>query len=189
MNSKNLSESDIVRIASEAAAQIGAEAGIAIYEAERKKQKRKQRDRRLRDTRRLFSHYREIKAHAEDAIADMADMDEEDYDFFKNLMEEDRSIDVQTIITSKVRSAIMLAHIDAMLLKYEQIAMASKRPEEKRRFKALEAIYISDDAQTVQDIAAQENVHERTVYKDLDVAYARMSALLFGVQWVERTDE
>lgn len=193
MNTKTFSKEDAVRIAAEVAtknaAKIGAESGIARYESERAKQRKKRTDRRLRDTRRLLTHYREIKLHAENAIASLAEITDEDYDFFQRIMESDRGIDVQAIVTSKIRSSIMLAHIDAMLSKYGEISLASKRQEDARRYRILEAMCIKEPAETVAEIAERECVHERTVYKDLDVAYSKMSALLFGVQWIERGDE
>jgi len=192
-SSKTFSKEDAARIAAEVAtknaSKIGADAGIARYESEKKKEKRKRIDRRLRDTRRLLSHYREIKIHSEDAISALEEINDEDYDFFQRLMEDDHSVDVEAIVTSKVRSSIILAHIDTMLLKYQQIALASKRPEEVRRYNVLDAMYISDEHPTAADIAEHENVHERTVYKDLDVACEKMSALLFGVQWIERDSD
>ena len=191
---KTLSQADTAKLAAEIAAkkaaeigaEVGAAAGLKRYEAEQKRQKKKRIDRRLRDTKRLLTHYQEIKIHAEDAIASLAEINDEDYDFFQRLMEDDTSVDVDAIITSKVKSSIMLDHIDTMLHKYEQITFASKRDEEMRRYRVLESMCISDEPMSVAAIAERENVHERTVYKDLDAACSKMGALLFGVQWIER---
>ena len=90
------------------------------------------------------------------------------------------------IVRSKARSAIMLAHIDAMLRAYEIICLTSKRPEEQRRYRVLEAMYLRDEPVPAKDIAEAEGIDLRTVYKDLDAACEKMSALLFGIQWIER---
>lgn len=189
-NSKTFSKEEAARIAAEVAtknaARIGAEAAIAKYESERKKQKKLRSDRRLRDTKRLMKHYREIKLHAEDAIAALAEMSDEDYDFFQKLMEDDESVDVQAIVTSKARSSVMLAQIDAMLHKYEEISVASHREEDTRRYRILEAMYILDEPFTAAEVAQRENVNERTVYRDIEVACEKMGALLFGIQWIDR---
>ena len=65
-------------------------------------------------------------------------------------------------MTSKARSAIMIAHIDAMLLKYQQIAYASNRLEEIRRYNVLEGMYISDSGDSAEDIAIRENINVRS---------------------------
>lgn len=176
-------------VATEKAAELGAKAAIKTYENEKAKQSRRRNDRKLRDTKRLLMHYREIKIHAEDAIASLAEINDEDYDFFRRLMEDDRKVDVESIVTSKVRSSIMLDQIDTMLKKYEQISYATRREEEIRRYRVLDAMCISGELKTVREIAWAENVAERTVYRDLDVACSKMGALLFGIQWVERGDD
>lgn len=193
MEGRPLSALDAARIAAEIATRkagkIGADAGTTRYLEEKKRDSKRRKDRRLRDTRRLLRHYREIKAHAEDAITSLAEMKDEDYDFFQAFVTERNSVDVGAIVTSKARSAIMIAHIDAMLLKYQQIAYASNRLEEIRRYNVLEGMYISDSGDSAEDIAIRENINVRTVYKDLDSACARLSALLFGIQWIERDGE
>lgn len=193
MEGRPLSALDAARIAAEIATRkagkIGADAGTTRYLEEKKRDSKRRKDRRLRDTRRLLRHYREIKAHAEDAITSLAEMKDEDYDFFQAFVTERNSVDVSAIVTSKARSAIMIAHIDAMLLKYQQIAYASNRLEEIRRYNVLEGMYISDSGDSAEDIAIRENINVRTVYKDLDSACARLSALLFGIQWIERDGE
>jgi len=192
MSERKFSE-EAVRIAAEVAAKnaarVGAEAGIARYEAEQAKRRKKRADRRLRDTKRLLLHYREIKLHAEDAISSLNEITDEDYDFFQRLMESDTGVDVQAIVTSKIRSSIMLAHIDTMIQKYGEISMASRRSEDIRRYRILVAMCITEPAESLSEIAQRENIHERTIYKDLDAACVKMSALLFGVQWIERGDE
>lgn len=176
-------------VARDRAIELGAKEAIKTYESEKAKQSRRRSDRRMHDTKRLLMHYREIKVHAEDAIASLAEINDEDYDFFRRLMEDDRKVDVDSIVTSKVRSSIMLDQIDTMLHKYQQIAYSTRREEEMRRYRVLEAMCISDERKTVQEIAEMENIVDRTVYRDFDIACSRMGALLFGVQWIERNDE
>lgn len=176
-------------VATERTTELATKAAIKVCEREKAKQNKRRSDRRMRDTKRLLMHYREIKVHAEDAIASLSEINDEDYDFFRRLMEDDHRVDVESIVTSKVRTSIMLDQIDTMLRKYQQIAYASRRDEEMRRYRVLEAMCISDEPKTVQEIAAAENIVERTVYRDLDMAFAKMGALLFGVQWIERQDD
>lgn len=173
-------------IVAKLAAEIASKTALDVYTKQKEKEKKHRKDRRLRDTKRLMRSYREIKIHAGDAIASLAEVVNEDYEFFKCLMEDSDTIDVGAIVRSKARSAIMLTHIDAMLQAYEVICLNSNKPEEHRRYRVLEAMYLKDPQMPVKKIAELESIDARTVYKDLDAACEKMSALLFGIQWIER---
>lgn len=181
MAGDNFNES-IIKVAAE----VGSKSALDYYTKQKEKEKKKRIDKRLRDTKRLMRSYREIKIHAGDAITSLSEVVNEDYEFFKGLMEDTQKIDVGAIVRSKARSAIMLTHIDAMLQAYEIICYNSKKPEEQRRYRVLESMCLVDEPIPVREIAERENIDTRTVYKDLDAACEKMSALLFGIQWIER---
>lgn len=178
---KDKPQDNIVRVAAE----VGSKTALEIYTKKKEQERRTRIDRRFRDTKRLMRSYREIKIHADDAIASLAEVADEDYEFFKDLMEDDK-LDVQAIVRTKARSAIMLTHIDAMLHAYEIISFNSKKPEDQRRYRVLESMYLKEEQMTVREIAERESIDTRTVYKDIDAACEKMSALLFGIQWIER---
>lgn len=178
--SKDKPQDSVVRVAAE----VGSKTALDVYAREKEKERRSRTDRRLRDTKRLLRNYREIKIHAGEAIASLADMADGDFDFFRELMKDE--FNVSSIVNSKARSAIMLAHIDAMIQAYQVICYSSKRPEEQRRYRVLEAMYLLDESIPASEIADRENIDIRTVYKDIDIACERMSALLFGIQFVDR---
>ncbi len=177
----NKPNDSVVRVAAEVATRTALE----IYETERKKEKQQRIRKRLHDTKRLLRNYREIKTHADDAIASLSDISNDDYDFFREMLTAD-DLDVMAIKRTKARSAIMLAHIDAMLQTYQTACFLSKRPEEQRRYRVLEAMCLVDEPLPVKDIADQEGIDTRTVYKDYDAACEKMSALLFGIQFIDR---
>lgn len=183
MSNKPLTQNEIVKIAAEA----GAQAGIDRYEAEMMRQRRKRVDTRLRNTKHLMRHYREIAINAEDAIASLKDIQQEDFDFFRSLMEGDARIDVQAIVIAKARSAIMLAQVNTAIATYGTIAMNSPDPTEIRRYNVLVDLYIGEEQKSAQDIADREGIDVRTVYRDSDAACEKLSALLFGVQAVVDT--
>lgn len=178
---KDKSQDNIVRVAAE----VGSKTALEFYTKEKKKEKRLRTERRLRNTKRLMKNYREIKIHAGDAIASLAEIESDDFDFFQSLMEDRDEIDVKAIIQSKAKSAIMLAHIDTMLQAYQIICYGSKKTEEQRRYRVLESMCLIEVPMTVREIAERENIDNRTVYKDLDAACEKMGALLFGIQWIE----
>lgn len=167
------------------AAEIASKTALDFYEKEKLREKKIHMDRRLHNTKRLMRNYREIKIHAEDSIASLAEMNNEDYSFFRNLMEDRTGMDVSAIVASRAKSAIMLKHINTMLSAYREICYSSKRPEDARRYRVLESLCLCDVPVTVQEVAERENIDPRTVYKDFDVACEKMSALLFGIQWID----
>lgn len=179
---KDKPQDSIVRVAAE----VGSKTALDVYTKQKEREKRTRVDRRLRDTKRLMRSYREIKIHAGDAIASLSEVANEDFKFFQDMMEERDRIDVEAIVRSKARSAIILTHIDAMLQAYEIICYNSKKPEEQRRYRVLESMCLVEEPLPVIEIAERENIDTRTVYKDLDAACEKMSALLFGIQWIER---
>ncbi|MDR1246132.1 MAG: hypothetical protein LBK57_03790 [Clostridiales Family XIII bacterium] len=168
------------------AARIGAEAALDFYAKEKQKEKRRRADRRLRDTKRLMRNYREIKIHAGDAIASLSEVGTEDFDFFQLIMEDRAEIDVSAIVVSRAKSAVILTHISAMVEAYKVICAGSKKPEDMRRYRVLDAFCLTDDPLSARELADRENVDTRTIYKDFDIACEKMSALLFGIQWIER---
>ena len=133
---KDKPQDSIVRVAAE----VGSKTALDVYTKQKEREKRTRVDRRLRDTKRLMRSYREIKIHAGDAIASLSEVANEDFKFFQDMMEERDRIDVEAIVRSKARSAIILTHIDAMLQAYEIICYNSKKPEEQRRYRVLESM-------------------------------------------------
>jgi len=181
MENKQLTQDEIIKLAAEA----GAKAGIDRYESEVKKQRRKKIDMRLGNTARLMRHYREIKLNAKDAITSLKEAEAETFDFFKSMMEEgDAKIDVKAIVAAKARSAVMVAHMDAMLGILAQLYLNSTNPVEVRKYREFEARYILDPPYTPMEIAQKENVDKTTVYRDCDEMCERLSSLLFGIQAV-----
>ena len=181
-----MSKRDAMEVITRIAAEVASKSALEVYAKEKEKERKKRVDSRLRNTKRLLRSYREIKVHAGDAIASLADVSSEEYDFFQDIMEDPFSIDVSAIISSRARSAIMLAHIDAMLEAYEVICHNSKKLEEQRRYRVLDGLYLSDEPLSIRQLAESEGVDIRTIYNDIDVICEKMSALLFGIQWIER---
>ena len=92
------------------AAEVGAKTALKEFEAEMVKSKNERSDRRLRNTRLLLRNYRMFKAHAENAIYDAQDVDEDAYDII-DLMS-DRWQDSDAIVES-----IMKASCQSLIIK------------------------------------------------------------------------
>ena len=55
----------------------------------------------------------------------------------------------------------------------------------KRGLRIIKAMYIDENTKSVEQIAAQENVSARQVYRDHDAAVDKISMLMFGIDALE----
>lgn len=181
MSNNVLSAERIIKLAGEA----GAKAALEALEQERKKSQKNRHDRRLRNTKMLLRNYRMLSAHCTSAIYDAKQIVDENAIDILDLMEDylyDEDLYVESIKKSAKRTYIIMSHISEMLKIFEVVCLNSGKPEDERRFRVIEHMYISEHNQlTVKEIAKEEKIHDRTVYKDIDAACEKLSALLFGI--------
>ena len=170
------------------AAEEGARVALQTMESERKKAEKERADRRLHNTKLLLQNYRMLVVHAGHAVynsnAVMAEMPE---NILGQMMDGTLSSDeiyIESIKSSKLRTATIVKHIEDMLSMYEIFCEKSGNEEEERRYRILKMRYIDDPGMSVPEIAETENVATRTVYKDLDRAIRMVSALIFGIDGV-----
>lgn len=171
----------------EIAIQKGIEAGTRAavdYLIEEKKAQRKGRyDRRLRNTRLLLKNYRSFKTHVEGAVYNSKQIKESAIDILDNLDDYkfDDNLYIESIKRSQQRTLIILNHIDEMLRYYKISCEESGKPEEMRRYRVIMAAYINDERKSYDQIAEDEHVEKRTIYKDINIAIKPLSALIFGI--------
>lgn len=197
MNSKESMGSEVMSLAAvgarvlevavahgvEQGVQIGIRAAMDYLTEEREKVRKTRYDRRLRNTRLLLKNYRAFKHHAEGAIFNAKKVRESAIDILDGL--DDAMLDdtayVEGIKKSQQRTIIVLHHIEEMLRFYKISCEQSGRAEEMRRYRVIMAMYIDEPKLTAQQIAENENVENRTVYKDISNAVKPLSALIFGI--------
>ena len=173
----------IVRLA----AQAGAKAAIETLEKERSKERKSRYDRRLRNTKLLLRNYRMFKEHCEAAVFDASQLDENAIDILDLMWGKgDGDLVVESIKKSAQRTVIIMRHIDGMLDLYAAYCDRSGKPEDTRRLRVINALYIEAEPLTVPQVAAWEQIDERTVYKDVDAATEKLSALIFGIDGLKR---
>ena len=171
----------------EIAVQRGTEAGIKAamdYLAEERKQLKKGRyDRRLRNTRLLLKNYRSFRNYAKNAVYKASQLKENAVDILDGL--DDYSFDdglyIESIKKSQQRTLIILNHIDEMLRYYKIDCEQSGKDEELRRYRIIMAYYINDPKKNAEQIAEEEHIERRTLYKDINIALKPLSALIFGI--------
>ena len=179
-----------IKQAADAAAKTGAKAAINTIEKERKKVTREWHDRRLRNTKLLLQNYRRLIEHYENAVYDAATLEEE-YTVTEmfELMSQyvyDNDLYVESIKKSAARTHIIMEHLLKMLELYKVYCNEAPRGDYKRRWRVIVALYLAEKPSTVERVAAQEHVAERTIYRDIDAVCEELSALLFGIDGIKR---
>lgn len=185
-NAPEPAEVDVIKLAAE----IGAKTAINIMEKERQKRLSERHNRKLRNTKLLLRNFRMFKLHSENAVAELQDIDEDAYQVFEEMMMSserisNNSLFVESIKKSVARTRIIVTHVSDMLRLYEIYCSQSGKPEDTRRFRVISAMYIDDEPLDVPQIADIEGIDERTVYKDIDAAVNKLSALIFGIDGVK----
>ncbi len=127
-------------------------------------------------------------AHSESAIYEAAAIQDEDVYDILEMMTGGHYADyyVESIKKSAARTRIIIEHVKEMLTLYEIYCFRSTKPEDKRRYRVVYAIYIDETPRTAAQIALDENVDERTIYRDIDSACEKLSALIFGIDGLKR---
>lgn len=178
-----------VTIGAAAGAEVGAAAAVKAIEKERKKYKKKQYDWRLHNTKLLMRHYRALNEHYHNAVFDTqkAEEDETFYEIMQQMNSDipDEELRIESIKKSCVRTKIIMAHVNKALDIYETMCSRSKREDDARHWRVLNAMYMSEQPRTAAAIAKQEDIAKRTVYKDIDACLEDLTVLLFGIDGID----
>lgn len=179
-----------VTIGAAAGAEVGAKAAVKAVERERRAYRKKQYDWKYQNTKLLLRNYRRLNSYYENAIFSIEDAAEADVSF-EDIMRSmgrpaDEEIFVESIQKNYLATRIIMTHVNKMLDCYEIMCERSNRQDDKRHWRVLEGLYLSENYTTAEQIAKQEHIDKRTVYKDIDVCAADLTALFFGVGGIER---
>lgn len=178
------------KISYEEAVKIGVREGIKYIKEQEYHRTTKRYDRRLRNTRLLLKHYRSLSIHSdfsdtvinkiyyENAVDVLDDLeainDEEQY--------------VQAISRTKVRTTIMVGHINKAMKYYEAICK-SEGKNKVRRYNIIRFMYIDpNESQTVptyEETAEKFNITVKTVGRDIREAIGDLSILFFGIDGIK----
>ena len=174
-----------VTIGAAAGAEVGAKAAVKAVERERRAYRKKQYDWKYQNTKLLLRNYRRLNAYYENSIFSIEDAAEADVSF-EDIMRSmgrpaDEEIFVESIQKNYLATRIIMTHVNKMLDCYVIMCERSNRQDDKRHWRVLEGLYLSENYTTAEQIAKQEHIDKRTVYKDIDVCAADLTALFFGV--------
>ena len=187
MSKASLSQEQLAFV-SKVAAEAGAKAALETLEKERQRESREMSDRRLRNTKLLLRNYRILKEHAAHAVYEAETAVEDPMQIMEELMMPGKAPKnfVESIKRSASRTTTMVRHIDTMLHLHHVYCHQYGTEEDLRRWRVIDGLYISDDMLTVAELAEREGVVERTIYKDIDIACERISALMFGIDGIKK---
>lgn len=159
-------------------------------------------DNRLYNVRLLLKNYRILKEHAELKTSDMNVISDDDVtaieilDSFQNSKTIGKEeLKLESIITSTMRTQILINYIDDMIEIYKQMCYKSSKSEDARRVDVLETMFLKDipdgaaTTDIVADLAKKWYVSERQIWRDSSDAVERLTALLFGVDGVNMLED
>lgn len=179
-----------VTIGAAAGAEVGAAAAVKAVERERQKFKKQQYDYKYHNTKLLLRNYRRLNEYYKNAVFSTGGAEEADENF-EEIMQNmgrpaDEEIFVESIQKNYIATRIIMTHVNKMLECYKIMCERSSRADDARHWRVLESLYIAEDYTTAEEIAKQERIDRRTVYRDVDICAADMTALLFGIGGIDR---
>lgn len=173
------------------AARIGAEAGAKAamdkLDKERSADKKEFADRRLHNTKLLLRNYRMFKSYVENAVFEYEAEYETPEQIIADLMRPNTTTSfVECIKRSVARTSTMVKHMQTMVGLFQAYCYMTGTPEDERRWRVIDGLYINDDPKTVEELAEMEYVNTRTIYRDIDIACERIAALMFGIDGLHK---
>ena len=137
----------------------------------RREDERKRRSRIFQNTKALMENYNRIMLSVDEGISDLKELTDDPIEGI-----DDENVFVESIIKSKARSLIMLAHIDKCLELLEREEYRRNTPE---RYLAFKYLYI--DGMTHESIAEVLGCADRTSRRWITDLTRSLSVYLFGV--------
>ncbi|NFE59123.1 hypothetical protein FC774_11485 [Clostridium botulinum] len=172
------------------AVKIGIREGIKYIKEQEYHKTTKRYDRRLRNTRLLLKHYRSLKAH--NKIADTSTnkiYEENAIDVLDNVESiDDEEQYVQAISRTKLRTLIIVGHVNKVMEYYKAICKSDGKTKE-RRYNIIKFMYIEpakdDIVPTYEEVAEHFEVNIKTVSRDVKAAVEDLSILFFGIDGIK----
>jgi len=170
-------------LVAEIAAKTATEKAIEIHKKLHFEDEQNARDKRLRNTKVLLKNYRDFKAYVnkvEKKVAKREGITEETD--INDLLVYGEDI-VKSIKLSTQRTIVMVQYIDQSLAAFKYICENDPYRDSLRQFEVLQMRYV--EGRTIEDIAEEFRINERSVYKAIDTACERLSVILFGVYGIK----
>lgn len=190
----NLAMPIALQVGAEVGAKIGAEAGAAavvkVSERERKRLQRQQTDKRYHDTKLLIRKYRQLNEYYQNAVFDADEAEETDEDFEEIMRSfgvsfRNEEITADSIKRNYLVTRVVMTHINKMLGVFRAMCEKSGRASDKRRWRILYSLHLSDTPTTAEELAKQENISKRAVYDIVDRCIPDLTVLFYGISGID----
>lgn len=149
---------------------------LEIHEEKKEAAEKKEKDKRLRNTKLLLQNYRSFQGYAEriekNATEDWEGIEVEELLVFGEDI-------VKSIRQSSQRTLVMVQHINLALETLKHSYSLEKHPGTRRQYDILHARFV--EGALIREIAEENEINNRNVYKAIDAATERLSIILFGV--------
>lgn len=168
-------------------AELSANTAIKAYEDRHKQEEKERQSRVLNSAKTLIMNYRRFKGMTGNAVYDGQTTTDDTLKEILELMHggfRNSEFEVLSIKEKTMRTKMILDHVDTMLGVYKKQCENSVDPEESRRYRVIEGMYLIEKPKTVAELAEEEHVTERTIFRDRDIAYKRLAILFFGIDGV-----
>jgi DNA-binding NarL/FixJ family response regulator len=172
-----------LKLVVEMAAKAATDRAIEIHKQLHLEDERLARDKRLRNTKLLLKNYREFKAYVQkierkvtknEGVTESTNI--------TDLLVYGEDI-VKTIKVSTQRTILMVQYIDQSLAAFKYICENDPYRDSIRQSDVLYLRFV--EGKTIEDIAEEFRINERSVYKAIDSASERLSVILFGVYGIK----
>ena len=87
---------------------------------------------------------------------------------------------IDLIELKRCKNQYIVDSLDKALELYKEECIKSNDDEAYRRYREIYALYISDNIKTINDIAIDENISKKTVYKDINIVCNILKMYLIG---------
>lgn len=161
---------------------------IAEYEKIKAQTCQEQKDKRLRNTKLLMKNYRkfaEYNSHAIYETAQICQACDNDALFSLAGISPGDKFHVESIRNGVATTRIIVEHIDTMLDVYKSRCEKSPKAEKQRRWRVLQATYLSSEDLSPAEISEQEHISLSQFYDDINNACEDLTPLLFGLDLTE----
>lgn len=167
----------------EIAAKAATDRAIEVHKQLHLEEEKQARDKRLRNTKLLLKNYREFKNYVEKVEKKVVKREGfEDSASITDLLVYGEDI-VKSIKVSTQRTILMVQYIDQSLAAFKYICENDPYRDSLRQYEVLHLRYVV--GMTIEDIADEFRINERSVYKAIDSASERLSVILFGVYGIQ----
>lgn len=143
----------------------------AIAEVKRE-ERQKKKVKIFQNTKALMENYNRMVKSVEEGVSDLSSLTEEP---IEGLDDDNANVFIESIVRSKLRSLVMLAHIDKCLKLLEDEAYRRNTPEKYLAFR-----YFYIDGMTHDSIAEVLNCTDRTSRRWVTELTGYLSVYLFG---------